>query len=96
MSGISLGSEKVNGGTHVKYVVLHLKFSSFLWPDTSLMSRFGHIQNVFDVKPMDRRTTFKTFCNYEMPLGLRGGFAHMADYISSQILYPPGIHTLAM
>lgn len=58
------------------------------------MSNFGHIQDLFDVKSMDRNATFKTFYNCEMPAFQEMFFAHMTDYISGQILYPPGIHTL--
>ena len=53
------------------------------------MSHFGHAQDLSEVKPADRNATFKTFCNCEMPLGLRDVFAHVADYIQGQILSPP-------
>lgn len=58
------------------------------------MSDLGCIQDLFDVKTVDRHATFQMFYNYDMPLGLGDVSAHVADYINGQILYPPGIHTL--
>lgn len=50
------------------------------------MSNFGHTQDLFDVKSVDRNATFKTFCDCEMHVGLGDVFCPHDYYISGQIL----------
>lgn len=81
---LEVGETMVAPELNAQYFILN----PLLFPlhATSLMSNFGHDQDLSDAKPMDRNSTFKTFYHCDMPLGLSDVFAHMADYIHGQIL----------